>query len=79
MATALQATRRAGLGLGMLALLPRPAAAQAYPSRVISMVTGYAPGGGTDVAARILADAMARQLGAGARIVVENRPGRSWT
>ncbi len=79
MVTTLQTTRRAGLGLGMLALLPRRAAAQSYPNRVISMVTGYAPGGGTDVAARILADAMARQIGAGARIVVENRPGSAGT
>ena len=39
------------------------------------MITGYAPGGTTDIAARILADRMASHLGPDARIVVENRPG----
>ncbi|MBR0641320.1 Bug family tripartite tricarboxylate transporter substrate binding protein [Plastoroseomonas hellenica] len=67
--------RRSLLVLPALAALPRPARAQAYPSRFITLVTGYAPGGGTDVAARVLADAMPRHLAAGARIVVENRPG----
>jgi tripartite-type tricarboxylate transporter receptor subunit TctC len=41
------------------------------------MVTGYGPGGSTDIAARILADRMATHLGPEARIVVENRPGRA--
>ena len=39
------------------------------------MITGYAPGGTTDIAARLIADRMARRLGPEARIIVENRPG----
>ncbi len=45
------------------------------PDRPILLVTGYGPGGSTDVAARLIADRMALALGDGARIVVENRPG----
>ena len=55
---------------------PRPAAAGAWvPDRPILLITGYAPGGSTDVAARLIADRMAAALGPEARIVVENRPG----
>ena len=53
--------------------------AAAFPDRPIVMATGYAPGGSTDIAARILADRMASQLGPEARIVVENRPGAAGT
>lgn len=45
------------------------------PDRPITMITGYAPGGSTDIAARLLADRMAATLGPSARIIVENRPG----
>jgi tripartite-type tricarboxylate transporter receptor subunit TctC len=51
----------------------------AFPDRPIVMITGYAPGGSTDIAARILADRMASSLGPEARIVVENRPGAAGT
>jgi len=65
----------------------RPAAAQGaaapapagFPDRTITLVTGYAPGGSTDIAARLLADRMAAELGPQARIVVENRPGAAGT
>jgi tripartite-type tricarboxylate transporter receptor subunit TctC len=61
----------------------RPAVAQGgppagtgwVPDRTITMITGYAPGGSTDIAARLIADRMAATLGPNARIVVENRPG----
>ncbi|PHK94483.1 transporter [Pseudoroseomonas rhizosphaerae] len=67
------------LGLAALAapLLPRPAAA--YPERPVTLVTGYAPGGSTDIAARLLAERLGQTLapagGEMARVVVENRPG----
>lgn len=61
---------------GALALAP---AARAFPERPITLVTGYAPGGSTDIAARILADRLAAHLGPSARVVVENRPGASGT
>jgi tripartite-type tricarboxylate transporter receptor subunit TctC len=44
-----------------------------YPERVIRIVVPFAPGGGTDVVARTLAQAMARDLGT--NIVIENKPG----
>jgi tripartite-type tricarboxylate transporter receptor subunit TctC len=67
------ATRRAALAVPAL-LLATPAAAQeAYPSRAISVVSGYAPGGVTDVTSRVVAERMARELGV--PVVVENRVG----
>ena len=53
------------------------AAAQDYPSRVITLIVPQAPGGGNDVIARILADNMSRLLGQ--QIIVENRPGAGGT
>ncbi len=61
--------RRTALGL----VLAAPALA--FTDKVITLATGYAPGGSTDIAARILADRLAANLGAGARVVVENRAG----
>lgn len=46
-----------------------------YPNRAIRMFVGFAAGGGTDVAARIMAQQMAKILGQ--TIVVENRTGAS--
>lgn len=65
--------RRCLLALGMAAGLAMPALA--YPERTITLATGFAPGGSTDVTARLLADRMGPALGANARVVVENRPG----
>ena len=59
----------------VLILLAAAPAARAFPDRPITLATGYAPGGSTDVAARILADRLAANLGRDARVVVENRPG----
>jgi tripartite-type tricarboxylate transporter receptor subunit TctC len=52
-----------------------PAVAQSsdYPSRKITFIVGFAPGGGIDVLARIMAEGLAEQFGY--QIVVENRPG----
>jgi tripartite-type tricarboxylate transporter receptor subunit TctC len=66
--------RRSLLALPALAM-PAVAQAQAFPSRTINLVSGYAPGGSTDISARLVGDRMQGYLGAGARIVVENRPG----
>lgn len=57
------------------AALAIPRHALAFPDRTITLATGYSPGGSTDVAARILADRMAAQLGSETRIVIDNRPG----
>jgi tripartite-type tricarboxylate transporter receptor subunit TctC len=48
-------------------------ASAAYPERTIRIVVPFAPGGGTDVIARTLAQEMAKDLGA--TMIIENRPG----
>ncbi len=62
-----------------LLLAPVMALAQAFPERPITLVTGFAPGGSTDIASRMISERFAANIGNGARIVVENRPGASGT
>jgi tripartite-type tricarboxylate transporter receptor subunit TctC len=50
-----------------------PLAAQEWPDRPIRMLVGFGPGGGTDVATRIVAEPLSELLGQ--RIIVENKPG----
>jgi tripartite-type tricarboxylate transporter receptor subunit TctC len=51
------------------------ARAQNYPEQIIKWVVPYPAGGGTDVIARTLAEAMRQTLGQ--QIVIDNRPGAS--
>ena len=62
------------LASACLALGAAPADAQdKYPSRPIRILVPYAPGGATDIVARVLGDRLREQIGAS--IVVENKPG----
>jgi len=59
-------------------LLPAPALAQdTWPSRELQLVTGFGPGGGTDVVARAIAAHMEKSLGV--PVVVRNTPGAGGT
>src|SRR5690606_41633480 len=51
-----------------------PAQAQNYPTRPVRIMVGYAPGGGVDVAARIVAHGLTEVWG-NQTAVVDNRPG----
>lgn len=69
--------KRRILTAGMLAL-PGIALAQApWPNREIALITGFGPGGGTDVVARALAAHMEKTLGVS--VVVRNMPGAGGT
>ncbi len=64
-----------GLALGVwgLAALDAPASAETYPDRPVTVLVPFAPGGGTDVLGRILAQKLGEHFGQ--TFVVENRPG----
>ena len=70
-------TRRILAGLLLALCLPWQADAQApkYPDKPIKLMVGFSAGGGTDVAARIVAQKMSDGLGQS--VLVENRPGAS--
>jgi tripartite-type tricarboxylate transporter receptor subunit TctC len=57
------------MGIGVALSAP----AQTYPTKAITTVVGFEPGGGTDTTARILQPVLSEQLGQ--QIVVENRAG----
>jgi tripartite-type tricarboxylate transporter receptor subunit TctC len=50
-----------------------PASAQNYPQQPIKLIVPFAPGGGSDILARILGEPLAKRLGQ--PVVIENKPG----
>ena len=60
-------------GAAALPALSRMARAQAYPARPVRMMVGFAPGGSSDIAARVIGQWLSERLGQ--TFVIENRPG----
>src|SRR4030081_2391982 len=63
--------------LALAALIPAVVSAgpaqASYPDRIVKIVVPFAPGGGTDVIARTLAQEVA--TGIGSTVLIENKPG----
>ena len=68
----MKSTMRMALAAAALAVVGA-AGGQSFPSRPVTLTVGFAPGGGTDTAARIIAQKLSENLGQS--VVVENKAG----
>ena len=66
---------RLGVGVAALPVASRLALAQAYPTRPVRIMVGFAAGGGTDIVARLMGQRLSERLGRS--FIVENRAGAS--
>jgi tripartite-type tricarboxylate transporter receptor subunit TctC len=64
-------------GAATVSAATRAVRAQAYPTRTITIIVPFAPGGGTDVSTRVVGEHMSRTLGQ--QFAVENFPGAGGT
>jgi tripartite-type tricarboxylate transporter receptor subunit TctC len=60
-------------GAAALPALSRVARAQAYPTRPVRLIVGFAAGGSTDLMARLIGQWLSERLGQ--QFIIENRPG----
>src|SRR5256712_9161085 len=60
-------------GAAVLPALSRVSRAQAYPTRPVRLIVGFAAGGGYDIVARLIGQWLSERLGQ--PFVIENRPG----
>ena len=69
--------RRNLLVLALAGALPMAALAQAYPTKPVRLIIPFAPGGTTDIVARVVGDRLGRELGQ--PVIIENRAGGGGT
>ena len=71
------AARKTALAIGLVLLATGAAAQAKFPSRAVTLVVGFPPGGSNDIVARIIAPKFSEALGV--PVIVENKAGANAT